>query len=54
MEGINELRRRLAEENYIADEALITTLWIALKLSRPLLIEGAAGVGKTEVAKAAS
>ena len=54
MEGINELRRRLAEENYIADEALITTLWIALKLSRPLLIEGAAGVGKTEVAKVAA
>ena len=51
MEGINELRRRLAEENYIADEALTTTLWIALKLGRPLLIEGAAGVGKTEVAK---
>ena len=54
MEGINELRRRLAEENYIADEALITTLWIALKLGRPLLIEGAAGVGKTEVAKVAA
>ena len=54
MEGINELRRRLAEENYIADEALTTTLWIALKLGRPLLIEGAAGVGKTEVAKVAA
>ena len=54
MEGLNEIRRRMAEESYIADDALAVTLLIALKLGRPLLIEGAAGVGKTEVAKAAA
>ena len=51
MEGLNEIRRRMAEESYIADDALAVTLLIALKLGRPLLIEGAAGVGKTEIAK---
>lgn len=54
MEGLNEIRRRMAEESYIADGALAVTLLIALKLGRPLLIEGAAGVGKTEVAKVAA
>lgn len=54
MEGLNEIRRRMAEESYIADDALAVTLLIALKLGRPLLIEGAAGVGKTEVAKVAA
>ena len=54
MEGLNELRARLSAENYIADDSLIVTLAIALKLGRPLLIEGAAGVGKTEVAKVAA
>ncbi len=54
MDGLNELRDRLIAENYIADESLAVTLLIALKLGRPLLIEGAAGVGKTEVAKVAA
>ena len=54
MEGLNEIRRRMAEESYIADDALAVTLLIALKLGRPLLIEGAAGVGKTEVAMVAA
>ena len=54
MNGLNELRDRLIAENYIADESLAVTLLIALKLGRPLLIEGAAGVGKTEVAKVAA
>ena len=54
MEGLNEIRRRMAEESYIADDTLAVTLLIALKLGRPLLIEGAAGVGKTEVAKVAA
>lgn len=39
-------------QNYIADQSLITTVFLALKLGRPLLLEGEAGVGKTEVAKA--
>ena len=38
----------------MADDALTATVYIAMKLNRPLLIEGAAGVGKTEVAKAAA
>ena len=54
MNGLNELRDRLSAENYIADESLAVTLLIAKKLGRPLLIEGAAGVGKTEVAKVAA
>ena len=46
-----ELRARLDDARYIYDDTLITTMLVALKLGRPLLIEGAAGVGKTEVAK---
>lgn len=45
------LRRSLEAENYIFDEEFLITVHIALKLGKPLLIEGAAGVGKTEVAK---
>ena len=45
------LRNRLDEAKYIYDDQLVTTLLVALKLGRPLLIEGAAGVGKTEIAK---
>ena len=47
----NILKERLDEARYVYDESLITTLLVALKLGRPLLIEGAAGVGKTEIAK---
>ncbi len=54
MEGMNKIRSRMAEIGYIADDNLAVTLLIALKLGRPLLIEGAAGVGKTEVAKVAA
>jgi len=43
---------RLAEVGYIADRDLPTALWMMDYLKRPLLIEGEAGVGKTEVAKA--
>ena len=53
-EALNALKEMLNEENYIADDTLVTTLYVAVKLNRPLLIEGAAGVGKTEVAKAAA
>ncbi len=41
----------LAGENYIADRSLATTIHLALKLQRPLFLEGEAGVGKTEIAK---
>ncbi|MBQ4564391.1 MAG: MoxR family ATPase [Lachnospiraceae bacterium] len=49
---LDELRTRLTAQNYIVDEELLVTLFVSLKLGRPLLIEGEAGVGKTEVAKA--
>ena len=47
----NTLKTKLDESQYIYDDSLITTLLVALQLGRPLLIEGAAGVGKTEIAK---
>lgn len=46
------LRRALEAESYIFDEDFLITVFVAIKLGKPLLIEGAAGVGKTEVAKA--
>ena len=46
-----ELKRKMDEAHYIYDETLATVLFVALQLGRPLLIEGAAGVGKTEIAK---
>ena len=48
---IHELKKKLDEAHYIYDETLATVLYVALQLGRPLLIEGAAGVGKTEIAK---
>jgi len=44
----------LAEHEYLADEGLATAVFLALTLKRPLLLEGEAGVGKTEVAKVLS
>ena len=49
--NLEELKRKMDEEHYIYDDTLSTVLYVALQLGRPLLIEGAAGVGKTEVAK---
>ena len=49
--NLNELKQKMDQANYIYDDILATTLAVALQLGRPLLIEGAAGVGKTEVAK---
>ena len=48
----NEIAERLAEVGYVADSQLAMALWLMESLQRPLLLEGAAGVGKTEVAKA--
>ena len=47
-----EISDRLAEVGYIADRDLATALWLMELLKRPLLLEGEAGVGKTEVGKA--
>lgn len=48
---IQELKLKMDHAGYIYDDVLATVLIVALKLGRPLLIEGAAGVGKTEIAK---
>ena len=45
------LKKKMDEARYIYDDTLATVLAVALQLGRPLLIEGAAGVGKTEIAK---
>jgi MoxR-like ATPase len=50
-ETIDELSTALAAHDYVADRALATTVYLALRLGRPLLLEGEAGVGKTELAK---
>ena len=49
--NLQELKEKMDEAHYIYDETLATVLFVALQLGRPLLIEGAAGVGKTEIAK---
>ncbi len=48
---IDDLQRALAAHDYVADRPLATAIFLALKLQKPLLLEGEAGVGKTEVAK---
>jgi MoxR-like ATPase len=49
---IESLRQRLGEVDYLADDGLATALFLSLRLPQPLLLEGEAGVGKTEAAKA--
>ncbi|MDP9258553.1 MAG: MoxR family ATPase [Actinomycetota bacterium] len=49
---IETLARKLAEVDYLVDEGLATSLFLGLRLPQPLLLEGEAGVGKTEAAKA--
>ena len=49
--NITELKQKMDQAHYIYDDTLATVLAVALQLGRPLLIEGAAGVGKTEIAK---
>jgi MoxR-like ATPase len=46
-----DVRAGLAEHGYLADEGLVTAVFLALSLRRPLFLEGEAGVGKTELAK---
>ena len=50
-EGIERLQDAMAEHGYITDRATATAAYLAITLRKPLLIEGPAGVGKTEVAK---
>ncbi len=52
--SVDEVRAALAANDYLADEGLATSIFLALTLRRPLFLEGEAGVGKTEVAKVLS
>jgi MoxR-like ATPase len=49
--SVEELEAALRTERYLPDRGLATSIFLALSLDRPLLLEGEAGVGKTEVAK---
>ena len=49
--SVDELQATLRDEMYVADRGLAMSVYLALKLKRPLFLEGEAGVGKTEVAK---
>ena len=51
LDSIDSLQAALRDQSYIADRGLATSVYLALKLQRPLLLEGEPGVGKTEVAK---
>ncbi|MCT8330479.1 AAA family ATPase [Albidovulum sediminis] len=51
-ESIDAVERLLAGQNYVCGRALATVVFLSLKLDRPLFLEGEAGVGKTEIAKA--
>ena len=50
-DSVDELEVAMRQENYIADRSLATTIFLMLQMRKPLLLEGEAGVGKTEIAK---
>ncbi|MCA3642142.1 MAG: MoxR family ATPase [Methylobacterium sp.] len=52
--SIAETKALLASQNYVGDTALATVIFLALRMGRPLFLEGEAGVGKTEIAKVLS
>ena len=54
IESIDDLETALRDRQYVADRGLTTSIFLALKLNKPLFLEGEAGVGKTEVAKVLS
>ena len=49
--SIDATMKLLGEANYLADRSLSTVLFLALKMGRPIFLEGEAGVGKTEIGK---
>jgi len=51
---VKELHRAIEQQGYICDEEMATTIYLALELNKPMLVEGAPGVGKTEIAKVLS
>ncbi|MCA1728029.1 MAG: MoxR family ATPase [Actinobacteria bacterium] len=50
-ESIEDVRERLAGQSYVSDKRLATVVFLATRLNKPVLVEGPAGVGKTELAK---
>src|SRR3954453_6357020 len=54
IESVDDVRAALEAHTYLADEGLATAVFLAIRLHRPLLLEGEAGVGKTELAKVLS
>jgi MoxR-like ATPase len=50
--GVTDVRDRLTDAGYLVDEAIETVVYLAERLGKPILVEGPAGVGKTELAKA--
>lgn len=48
---IRAMMEAMAEQGYIADPRIATALYLAREMRKPLLVEGEAGVGKTEIAK---
>ena len=53
-DNVDQVQAALADQRYMADRGLATAIFISLQLSKPLFLEGEAGVGKTEVAKVLS
>jgi MoxR-like ATPase len=53
-EDIEEVRARLTQQSYVCDRRLATVVFLATRIGKPILVEGPAGVGKTELAKALS
>jgi len=49
--SIEDVRERLTGQNYVSDKRLATVVFLAMRLNKPVLVEGPAGVGKTELAK---
>lgn len=54
LHSIDQVAAALHDQHYVADHSLATAIFLALKLKRPLFLEGEAGVGKTEIAKVLS
>ena len=53
-DSIDQVQAALRQQNYVVDRGLTTSIYLALKLGKPLFLEGEAGVGKTEIAKVLS
>jgi MoxR-like ATPase len=51
IDAVRQIQERLEGQHYVTDRAIATTTYLAMELKKPVLIEGQAGVGKTEIAK---